>query len=79
MYFEERKRKNGKPTYFAVNRYVDPLTVKAKREVVKFYTNTAHARKQAERDLSESKMVGNLADYGQAANRHTRENGVETH
>lgn len=52
MYFEERKRKNGKSTYYAVDRYVDPLTGKAKREVVKFTTNTARARKQAERDLA---------------------------
>ncbi|KMO54212.1 integrase, partial [Lacticaseibacillus rhamnosus] len=52
MYFEERKRKNGKSTYYAVDRYVDSLTGKAKREVVKFTTNTARARKQAERDLA---------------------------
>ena len=52
MYFEERKRKSGKSTSYAVDRYVDPLTGKAKREVVKFSTNTARARKQAERDLA---------------------------
>ncbi|KXT62808.1 site-specific integrase [Lactococcus sp. DD01] len=51
MYFEERKNKDGKSFYVATERYVAPLTGKKKRASVVYHTNTARARRQAERDL----------------------------
>lgn len=51
MYFEERKNKDGKSFYVATERYVDPLTGKRKRASVVYHTNTARARRQAEREL----------------------------
>ncbi|MGT9145921.1 tyrosine-type recombinase/integrase [Enterococcus faecalis] len=51
MYFEERKNKDGKLFYVATERYVDPLTGKRKRASVVYHTNTARARRQAERVL----------------------------
>ena len=51
MYFEERKNKDGKLFYVATERYVDPLTGKRKRASVVYHTNTARARRQAEREL----------------------------
>lgn len=41
MYFEEEKSKNGKSIYYAVDRYVDSLTGKAKQEFVKFSSHLA--------------------------------------
>lgn len=52
MYFEQKQRKNGEYTYYAVDRYVDPLTGKARKTSLKFYNNTARGRKQAKLDLA---------------------------
>lgn len=51
MYFEERKNKNGDSFFVATERYVDPLTGKRKRASIVYHTNTARARRQAEREL----------------------------
>lgn len=51
MYFEERKNKDGKVSYVAIERYVDPLTGKKKRASVVYQKNTARAKRQAEREL----------------------------